>query len=144
MSEGINFSDRLGRGVMIVGLPFPNVHSTEWKAKMEHIEKATVERHASADDKKNGITRSDGEKMTGKQAAREFYENACMRAVNQSIGRAIRHRGDYAVIVLLDKRFASVRISRKLPGWIQQRVVVGKGFAEIMGGLGTFFRSKKN
>lgn len=32
----------------------------------------------------------------------EYYTNLCMKAVNQSVGRAIRHIGDYATIVLAD------------------------------------------
>ena len=33
------------------------------------------------------------------------YENLCMKAVNQSVGRAIRHKEDYAAILFLDHRF---------------------------------------
>ena len=44
MSEGINFSDSLGRCVLIVGLPYPNINSAEWKAKIEYIENSTRER----------------------------------------------------------------------------------------------------
>ena len=32
------------------------------------------------------------------------YENLCMKAVNQSVGRAIRHKDDYAAIIFLDHR----------------------------------------
>lgn len=106
LSEGINFSDKLGRGVAIVGLPFPNNQSAQWKAKMEYIERSTLD-HG-------------GTSAEGKAAGREFYENACMRAVNQSIGRAIRHQKDYASILLLDRRYSMLRISDKLPGWIKQ------------------------
>jgi chromosome transmission fidelity protein 1 len=35
---------------------------------------------------------------------KQYLENLCMKAVNQSIGRVIRHRGDYAAIVLVDCR----------------------------------------
>ena len=90
LSEGINFSDGLARCVAVVGLPFPNAQSTEWKTKLEYIEKSAVSRGQSA--------------AEGKVLAREYYENACMRAVNQSIGRAIRHKGDWAAIVLLEAR----------------------------------------
>jgi chromosome transmission fidelity protein 1 len=140
MSEGINFSDRLGRCVVIVGLPFPNIQSGEWKAKLGYIENAMEQRLAA-----EGVGEVE-RKARGKQAGREFYENACMRAVNQSVGRAIRHREDYAAIVMVDKRFGNERIRGKLPGWIQEGLVKRaeeKPFVELVRGLSTFFRSKK-
>ncbi|POR31700.1 ATP-dependent RNA helicase chl1 [Tolypocladium paradoxum] len=144
MSEGINFSDRLGRCVMVVGLPYPNIASPEWKAKMEYIESTTLAGLASPP------TTSDTARA--KQAARDFYENACMRAVNQSIGRAIRHRGDYAAIVLADRRYGAERIRRKLPAWIRGGMTSaparaggddkGGMLGGLMGALGGFFRGK--
>lgn len=141
MSEGINFSDRLGRLVVVVGLPYPNIASPDWKAKMEYIESSTKIRLLE----RESITPAEAA-TRGKQTARDFYENSCMRAVNQSIGRAIRHRGDYAAIVLLDKRYASERIRSKLPGWIQGGLQIDaqeKGLGGIMGALGSFFRGKR-
>ena len=133
LSEGINFSDALGRGVVVVGLPFPNVQSPQWKAKLDYIEKHTIE-----------LT---GRKDGGKAAAREFYENACMRAVNQSIGRAIRHQNDYASIMLLDRRYALSRIEEKLPQWIRQGVVKGvddRSFHGVTQAVQSFFESKRD
>jgi len=153
MSEGINFSDRLGRCVVIVGLPYPNINSPDWKARMEYIESVTLNRLTSTD----APPEVSGQTLTqvampreqavsaSKQAARDFYENACMRAVNQSIGRAIRHKGDYAAIVLVDRRFGTQRIQSKLPGWIRGGVVEGseaKGLPGLMGALSGFFRAK--
>ncbi|KAL8805582.1 MAG: hypothetical protein Q9182_001847 [Xanthomendoza sp. 2 TL-2023] len=131
MSEGINFSDRLGRGVVVVGLPFPNLHSAQWKAKIDYIERSIIGRGGSS--------------AEGKAAGRDFYENACMRAVNQSIGRAIRHQTDFASILLLDRRYSTPRIANKLPGWIKQGFDDDKAvptFPEIIQGLQDFFRTK--
>ncbi|KAJ9637919.1 ATP-dependent DNA helicase chl1 [Knufia peltigerae] len=113
LSEGINFSDKLGRAVIAVGLPFPNANGAEWKAKMQHIEE--LQYHQC---KKAGKTEGES-RAAAKSASRDFYENACMRAVNQSIGRVIRHRNDYAVILMVDRRFSTARITQKLPGWIK-------------------------
>lgn len=122
LSEGINFSDALGRGVIVVGLPFPNPHSAEWKAKMQYI---TSKANARGGD--------------GKAAARDFYENACMRAVNQCVGRAIRHKGDYAAIMMLDKRYGGERIQNKLPKWIRGSLMAGTAVQEVEKALGRFF-----
>ncbi|KAI0505368.1 helicase C-terminal domain-containing protein [Xylaria bambusicola] len=142
MSEGINFSDRLGRCVIIVGLPYPNINSPDWKARIEYIESTTITQLTEC-----GAPRPRSEAIAAaKQAAREFYENACMRAVNQSIGRAIRHRNDYATIVLVDRRFGTNRIRQKLPGWIQKGLINGSedgGLGQMMSHLNGFFRGKQ-
>ncbi|ODQ67512.1 ATP-dependent RNA helicase CHL1 [Nadsonia fulvescens var. elongata DSM 6958] len=134
MSEGINFSDDLARGVIMVGLPFPNAFSAELVARRKFIEKTIIEKGGSNSD--------------ALQAARSFYENICMRAVNQSIGRAIRHANDYAVIVLFDRRYGQINIRKKLPAWIQNSIspVVDKEdnhkLGEVIRGVSLFFRSK--
>lgn len=145
MSEGINFSDRLGRCVVIVGLPYPNINSPEWKARIEYIESATIARLMSPTSGDSSVTKEQATSQA-KQVARDFYENACMRAVNQSIGRAIRHQGDYAAIVLVDRRFGTERIRGKLPGWIRGGMVRGsesKGLQGLMGSLNMFFKGRR-
>ncbi|KAF2653464.1 ATP-dependent RNA helicase-like protein chl1 [Lophiostoma macrostomum CBS 122681] len=125
LSEGINFNDALGRGVIVVGLPFPNPHSAEWKAKTQYI---SMKASAQGQD--------------GKAAARDFYENTCMRAVNQCIGRAIRHRNDYAAILMLDRRYSAPRIQAKLPRWIRSSLANGAGVREVEKSLDEFFAGK--
>lgn len=142
MSEGINFSDRLGRCVVIIGLPYPNINSPEWKARIEYLESSAAARLAAASP---SISKAQAS-QEAKQVARDFYENACLRAVNQSIGRAIRHKADYAAIILVDRRFETERIRGKLPGWIKGRLVPGaetQDLQGLMGRLNMFFRDKK-
>ncbi|KAI9850621.1 MAG: ATP-dependent DNA helicase chl1 [Thelocarpon superellum] len=136
LSEGINFSDALGRCVVMVGLPFPNIRSAEWKAKLAYIEHSTHDRLGQHHEGEGPTLSDNARQAKAKTAARDFYDNACMRAVNQSIGRAIRHRNDYATIILLDQRYGSERIRTKLPRWIQAGLVTDAGkksFGEVMG-----------
>ncbi len=69
---------------MVFGLPYPNSQSVEIKEK-----KAYFDRLCQLDSS-YGFTGND------------YYENLCMKTLNQSIGRAIRHVNDYATIMLVD------------------------------------------
>uniref|UniRef100_A0A3B3RE12 ATP-dependent DNA helicase DDX11 n=2 Tax=Paramormyrops kingsleyae TaxID=1676925 RepID=A0A3B3RE12_9TELE len=124
MSEGINFSDELGRCVIMVGMPYPNIKSPELQEKMAYLDKHMPH-------------------VGGQSPGKALVENLCMKAVNQSIGRAIRHRGDYACIVLLDRRYSRPGTLQKLPEWIRNRTQVQPTFGPAFGGIRKFFMEKK-
>jgi len=137
LSEGINFSDTLGRCVLVFGLPFANPHSATTKAKLAHVSSRTTSLALAA-----GKTQSEAER-DGKKAASEFYLNGTMRAVNQAVGRAIRHKGDYAAIVLVDRRFCGERVREKLPGWMKESIVSANGVQDVVKDLTRFFERKR-
>ncbi|KAK0163479.1 hypothetical protein PV327_007154 [Microctonus hyperodae] len=118
LSEGLNFSDNLGRCVIVVGLPYPNIKSPELQEKMKYLNENV----------KPG-------------AGNEYYENTCMKAVNQCIGRAVRHINDYSTVILLDKRYANK--TKSLPGWIQRTLTVNNTFNTTIGDVAKFFAAKK-
>lgn len=124
MSEGINFSDDLGRCVVMVGMPYPNIKSPELQEKMAYLDQI--------------IPRTQGQAPPGKV----LVENLCMKAVNQSIGRAIRHQRDFASIVLLDHRYARPSVLAKLPAWIRDRVEVKATFGPAFAAMRKFHREK--
>eukprot|EP00039_Didymoeca_costata_P011219 m.156726 g.156726 ORF g.156726 m.156726 type:complete len:823 (-) comp15104_c0_seq2:1730-4198(-) len=125
LSEGINFKDDLGRCVVMVGLPYPNKESPELKEKMAFINKFSKQRDSSV-------------KMNLGDA---YYENLCMRAVNQSIGRAIRHKDDYASIVFFDERYSRDRIKKKVSKWLGDLIVSYDEFGPVIRDCARFFKS---
>ncbi|XP_034380878.1 ATP-dependent DNA helicase DDX11 isoform X2 [Arvicanthis niloticus] len=126
MSEGINFSDDLGRCVVMVGMPYPNIKSPELQEKMAYLDQT--------------LPRTPGQPPPGTV----LIENLCMKAINQSIGRAIRHQRDFASIVLLDHRYARPSILAKLPAWIRDRVEVKATFGPAFAAMRKFHREKSH
>ncbi|RKP12669.1 helicase C-terminal domain-containing protein, partial [Piptocephalis cylindrospora] len=140
LSEGINFSDDLARAVIQVGLPFPDLHSVELREKLRYLDLSSEEKTGGA---KKAIKDQSSHYRMGPQAT-AYYENLCMRSVNQSIGMAIRHREDYACILLLDARFSVPRISQRLPSWLSQRAQQADRFGQAVGKVAQFFRLRRS
>uniref|UniRef100_A0A182NQF4 DNA 5'-3' helicase n=1 Tax=Anopheles dirus TaxID=7168 RepID=A0A182NQF4_9DIPT len=127
LSEGLNFSDELGRCVVVVGLPYPNRTSPELIERMRFLDRTLTLGTA------------------GTTAGDEYYENLCMKAVNQCIGRAVRHIRDYAAVLLLDTRYCTgARIRQKLPAWISERMDHLERYGQAHGKLVKFFRDHKS
>ncbi|KAJ8943643.1 hypothetical protein NQ318_005645 [Aromia moschata] len=119
LSEGLNFSDDLGRCVIVVGLPYANIMAADLKEKMSYL------------DKKEGLG-----------SGQKFYENLCMKSVNQCIGRAVRHKNDYATVLLVDERYNRASIKNALPNWIQRSLKV-YSYEEAFLNIRKFFEDKK-
>jgi chromosome transmission fidelity protein 1 len=117
MSEGINFADRKGRGVVMIGLPFANMKSPELQERVRSM--------------------TEHERVI-------YYENLCMRAVNQAIGRVIRHSRDFATILLVDERYSRKSIQHKLPKWIRLSLATDLlSFGQVYATIARFFKDKK-
>ena len=104
LSEGIDFKDQLCRCVILVGLPYPNIGDIVLRERMSYFD----HQHKSDPSFPEGRT---------------YYEGRCMKAINQSIGRAIRHIGDWSSIILLDKRYEKPSVRSSLSSLIRGNTV---------------------
>lgn len=136
---GINFGDGLGRCVMVLGLPYPDLRDPELKERLMHTDRLVAGGAAPGD-------ASSGNGVKLGKAGREMYTNLCMQAVNQCVGRAIRHASDYAAVVLVDIRYTAGEsggqtIRSKLPHWVTRRWQdCPDKFAPALQGLAQFFK----
>ncbi|XP_063533421.1 ATP-dependent DNA helicase DDX11 [Cydia strobilella] len=119
LSEGLNFSDDLGRCIIVIGMPYPNVKSPELQEKM------------------NYLNRTNG-------SGSAYYENLCMKAVNQCIGRAVRHARDYACVLLVDDRYSRPHTMAALPSFVQKSLMSNCSFGPTVGSMAKFFSKHKN
>ena len=128
MSEGINFNDDLGRCIVMIGLPYANIKSSELQQKMSYYDQTCR--------KSVGIGSSN--------QGQKYYENLCIRGINQSIGRAIRHKNDYAAIILIDRRYSSkASIREGLPGWIRSSLRDNASSSETVYAVKAFFNQSR-
>ena len=84
VSEGMDFADNNARAVICVGIPFPGFKDPKVNLKKEYNDK----RHET---NKNILS------------GHEWYEIEAFRALNQALGRCIRHRNDWGAILMVDQ-----------------------------------------
>uniref|UniRef100_A0A8C8B6D0 Regulator of telomere elongation helicase 1 n=1 Tax=Otus sunia TaxID=257818 RepID=A0A8C8B6D0_9STRI len=122
-SEGLDFADINGRGVIITGLPFPPRMEPRVILKMQFLDEM----------RRSG---AGAQYLSG----REWYSQQASRAVNQAIGRVLRHRQDYGAIFLCDHRFTIGDVRSKLPSWVRPYVNVYDNFGHAVRSVSLFFR----
>ena len=49
----------------------------------------------------------------------KWYSLQAFRALNQALGRCIRHKGDYGAVILMDERFNKPDITSQLSRWVR-------------------------
>ncbi|KAJ8257323.1 hypothetical protein GJAV_G00184360 [Gymnothorax javanicus] len=123
-SEGLDFADTYGRGVIITGLPFPPRMDQRVILKMQYLDE--MSRKAVS-----GVKYLSGQ---------EWYRQQASRAVNQAIGRVIRHREDYGAIFLCDHRFKSADARSQLPSWLKPYIRTDDSFGNTVRDAAQFFR----
>lgn len=119
LSEGISLSDDYCRCVLIVGLPFASTKEKLTVLKRNYQN----ERHQKNSHYPNG---------------NNWYTTQAFRAINQSIGRAIRHSKDWGLVFLLDPRFKIGNNQSQLSRWIRGNIDNYDSFEDAIIAVQTF------
>ncbi|KAL4732511.1 TFIIH/NER complex ATP-dependent 5'-3' DNA helicase subunit [Fusarium chlamydosporum] len=94
VSEGIDFDHQYGRTVLCIGVPFQYTESRILKARLQFL------------------------RETYRIKENDFLSFDAMRHAAQCLGRVLRGKDDYGIMVLADRRFQKKRT--QLPKWINQ------------------------
>ncbi|OBT40634.1 DNA repair helicase rad15 [Pseudogymnoascus sp. WSF 3629] len=97
VSEGIDFDHQYGRTVLCIGVPFQYTESRILKARLEFL------------------------RETYRIRENDFLSFDAMRHASQCLGRVLRGKDDYGIMVLADRRFMKKRA--QLPSWINNAVM---------------------
>lgn len=98
VSEGVDFDHHLGRAVLMFGIPFVYTQSRILRARLEFLRDQFQIRE------------------------NDFLTFDAMRHAAQCVGRALRGKTDYGIMIFADKRFSRWDKRSKLPRWIQEHL----------------------
>ncbi|XP_053176881.1 Fanconi anemia group J protein [Scomber japonicus] len=120
VSEGLDFTDDNARAVITVGIPFPNIKDLQVELKMKYNDQ-----HC---------------KSRGLLPGNRWYEIQAYRALNQALGRCIRHKNDWGALILVDDRYRTNpnKYITGLSKWVRQLVQHHDTFNNAMQSLVAF------
>uniref|UniRef100_A0A673B8E6 DNA 5'-3' helicase n=1 Tax=Sphaeramia orbicularis TaxID=375764 RepID=A0A673B8E6_9TELE len=120
VSEGLDFTDDNARAVVTIGIPFPNIKDLQVELKMKYNDQ-----HC---------------KTRGLLPGSRWYEIQAYRALNQALGRCIRHRNDWGALILVDDRYRNNpnKYITGLSKWVRQLVRHHDSFSNAMQSLVAF------
>ncbi|XP_065201567.1 Fanconi anemia group J protein homolog isoform X2 [Planococcus citri] len=122
VSEGLDFADKNARVVVTIGIPYPSIKDDQVNMKKSYNDshkntKALLSGHA-------------------------WYEIQAYRALNQALGRCIRHRRDWGAILLIDSRFRNDQYYKSLSKWVRTKVSHHHDYSEMIDSLSTFIENR--
>ncbi|XP_015240482.1 PREDICTED: Fanconi anemia group J protein-like [Cyprinodon variegatus] len=125
VSEGLDFTDDNARAVVTIGIPFPNIKDLQVELKMKYNDQ-----HC---------------KSRGLLPGHRWYEIQAYRALNQALGRCIRHRNDWGALILVDDRYKNnpERYITGLSKWVRQLVQHHHTFSNAMQSLVAFSQGQQ-
>ncbi|CAN7938560.1 unnamed protein product [Ixodes hexagonus] len=124
VSEGMDFADNTARAVVTIGIPFPNVKDIQVDQKRKYNDQCS---------------KSGRPVMCGNY----WYETQAFRALNQALGRCIRHSSDWGALIVVDHRFSeNSRYQKALSKWIRDKFRCFMRYEEAMSSLKAFMDSK--
>ena len=92
LAEGVQLNKKGLNLVLVVGLPYAGIGELRVRLKKDSITR-----------RRDNLVSTIVSQMTPAQ----WYQQDCERAVNQAIGRVIRHKHDFGAIVLIDSRYST-------------------------------------
>lgn len=96
--EGVDFDHHYGRCVIVFGVPFVYTQSRSLKARLDYLRENFQIREG------------------------DFLTFDALRQAAQCVGRALRGKTDYGLMLFADKRFARLDKKSKLPRWILEHL----------------------
>ena len=98
VAEGIDFDRHYGRCVVMFGVPYQYTLSRILRARLEYL------------------------RETFQISENDFLAFDAVRQAAQCVGRVIRSKADYGLMIFADRRYARPDKRDKLPGWITKHI----------------------